>query len=114
MATGGTYEQRLLEFCRRRARSKKKKTVESSKPEGFAERCAAFAPDGKYGKWIRTLPAIARVNDSIFLHGGIVPDLVSYSVDKLNEAIAAEMKAFDTYKEFMVDKKIVPTLRLAR
>ena len=85
---------------------KKRKPAESSKPDGFAERCAAFGPDGKYGKWIRSLPAIARVNDSIFLHGGIVPDLASSSVDKLNEAISGEMKAFDMYKEFMVDKKI--------
>jgi hypothetical protein len=85
---------------------KKRKPAESTKPEGFAERCAALAPDGKYGKWLRSLPAVARVNDSIFLHGGIVPDLSSYSVDKLNEAIAGEMKAFDVDKEFMVDKKI--------
>ena len=86
---------------------KKRKAVDSSKPDGFAERCASLAPEGKYGKWLRSLPAVARVNDSIFLHGGIVPDLASSSVDKLNEAIAGEMKAFDTYKEFMVDKKIV-------
>jgi hypothetical protein len=80
--------------------------TDSSKPEGFAERCAAFAPNGQYGKWLRSLPAIAKVNDSIFLHGGIAPDLASYSVDRLNEAIAAEIKSFDTFKEFLVDKKI--------
>src|SRR5262249_33422106 len=31
--------------------------------------------------------------------------LASYGVDKLNEAIATEIKAFDTYRQFMVEKK---------
>jgi calcineurin-like phosphoesterase family protein len=86
--------------------TRKGKTADTTRPAGFAERCAAFSPDGKYGKWLRTLPAIARVDDSIFLHGGIIPDLAAHSVDQLNEEIAAEIKAFDMYKEFLVDKKI--------
>jgi hypothetical protein len=86
----------------------RRKKVESSRSPGFEERCAAFDVDGRYGKWIRTLPAIARVNDSIFLHGGINPDLAGQSIEKINEAIASEIKAFDGYKQFMADKKIAP------
>ena len=85
---------------------KGKSKVDASKPEGFAERCEAFGPDGKYGKWLRSLPAIARVNDSIFLHGGLSPEVASASVEKLNEAIAAEIKRFDELKQFMVSKRI--------
>src|SRR5262245_48802321 len=85
---------------------KGKTAADTTRPAGFAERCAAFSPDGKYGKWLRTLPAIAKIDDSIFLHGGIIPDLAAHSVDQLNEEIAAEIKAFDMYKEFLVDKKI--------
>jgi hypothetical protein len=87
----------------------RRKKVETSRQPGFAERCAAFGAEGRYGKWIRTLPAIVRINDSIFLHGGINPDLADQSIEKLNEAIAGEIKAFDTYKQFMVDKKIAPS-----
>ena len=79
---------------------------DSSRPAGFAERCEALGPDGKYGKWLRSLPAIARIDDSIFLHGGIVPDLAAHPIEKLNEGIAAEIKAFDTYKQFLIEKKI--------
>jgi hypothetical protein len=78
------------------------------RPVGFVERCAAFGPDGRYGKWLRSLPAIARVNDSIFVHGGITPDISSESIEKLNDAIANELKSFDGYKEFIIDKKIAP------
>ncbi|HYR86387.1 MAG TPA: metallophosphoesterase [Terriglobia bacterium] len=75
-------------------------------PPGFIEHREAFGPDGRYGKWLRTLPAVARVDDSIFLHGGIHPDFASWTVDKINEGVRAEVKAFDAYKKFMVDEKI--------
>src|SRR5262245_6572474 len=90
-------------------RDPRKRKTDSSAPAGVVERCEAFGPAGKYGKWLRSLPAIARINDSIFLHGGISPDLASYSVEQLNEAIAAEIKAFNTYKQFIVDKKFAQT-----
>src|SRR5215471_14309907 len=63
-------------------RKGKAAAADTTRPAGFAERCAAFSPDGKYGKWLRTLPAIARIDDSIFLHGGIIPDLAAHSVDQ--------------------------------
>jgi hypothetical protein len=84
----------------------RKRKPDTSRTPGFLERCEAFAPEGKYGKWLRSLPAIARVNDSIFLHGGISPELASSSIDQLNDAVAAELKSFDTYRQFLVDKKL--------
>jgi len=83
-----------------------KRDSDSSLPSGFAERCEALSPNGKYGKWLRSLPAIARVHDSIFLHGGVSPEAASYSVEQLNEAIAGEIKAFDVYKKFLTDKRL--------
>jgi len=78
----------------------------TSHPPGFIEHREAFGPDGKYGKWLRTLPAVARVNDSIFLHGGIHPQFASWKLDKINDVVAAEIKAFDAYKKFMAEQKI--------
>jgi hypothetical protein len=92
-------------FADDRADTRKRKP-DPTKPAGFAERCAALGPTGLYGKWLRSLPAIARVNDSIFLHGGISPELTSYTVEKLNDAIATEIKAFDTFRHFLADKEI--------
>src|SRR5215470_7066021 len=92
-------------FADDRADTRNRKT-DPSRPTGFTERCEALGPDGKYGKWLRSLPAIARIDDSIFLHGGIVPDLAAHSIEQLNDEIAAEVKTFDTYKQFMIEKKI--------
>lgn len=77
-----------------------------SHPPGFLEHREAFGSDGRYGKWLRTLPAVTRVDDSIFLHGGISPDLASLTIDKINEGVRTEIKAFDAYKKYMVDEKI--------
>jgi hypothetical protein len=77
-----------------------------SQPAGFVERCEAFDAGGRYGKWLRSLPAVARVNDSIFLHGGISPELAGMTVENINDAIADEMRSFDTYRQYMVEKKI--------
>jgi hypothetical protein len=82
------------------------KATYPSQPAGFVERCEAFDADGRYGKWLRSLPAVARVNDSIFLHGGISPELAGMTVEKINDAIADEMRSFDTYRQYMVEKKI--------
>jgi len=82
------------------------KGVYPSRPPGFIERCEALDAEGRYGKWIRTLPAVARVDDSVFLHGGISPELAGWTVEKINDTIAGEIRAFDAYKQYMVTKKI--------
>ena len=82
------------------------KGVYPSRPAGYVERCEALNADGRYGKWLRTLPAMARVNDSIFLHGGISPELAGWTVDKINDAVSGEIKAFDAYKQYLVEKKL--------
>jgi hypothetical protein len=93
-------------FAIDRGASRANKAEYPGKPAGFAERCEAFSADGLYGKWIRTLPAIVRIDDSIFLHGGISPDLASSSIDKLNSLIAEEIRSFDAFKKYMVDRNL--------
>src|SRR5437016_6524825 len=86
--------------------STRHKGVYPSRPPGFVERCEALDAEGRYGRWIRTLPAVARIDDSIFLHGGISPELAGWTIEKINDTIAGEIRAFDAYKQYMVAKKI--------
>jgi hypothetical protein len=73
-------------------------------PAGFLERQEAFGPRGMYGRWLRSLPAINMVDGAIFLHGGIAPELAAWTVDKINSGVRNEIRAFDKYKQFMVEK----------
>ena len=57
-------------------------------PLGFLEMRQAFSPAGEYGAWLRARPAVAIINDVLFVHGGI--DSVSAALGCA--AINAEVK----------------------
>lgn len=58
-------------------------------------RKAAFAPDGTYGAWLRSLPVTAVVGDAVFVHGGILPPVAALGIDGINEAVHASLAASD-------------------
>jgi hypothetical protein len=67
---------------------------ESKHPLGFVEHRIAWAPNGKYGKWIVGHNAIVKINDIVFLHGGIGPKYADAPTQTLNDRIRAELKDF--------------------
>src|SRR5690606_11407099 len=52
-------------------------------------RAAAFAPGGPYAKKVADRPVVARVGDSIYVHGGVLPKHVRYGLDRINEEARA-------------------------
>lgn len=40
-------------------------------PLGYLEMRQAFSATGDYGKWVRSRPAVARINGIVFMHGGV-------------------------------------------
>lgn len=76
-------------------------------PPGFVEYRAAFGPDGTYGRWLRQKPIVARMGDTIFLHGGLRPDL-DLSVDQINDRMRRELTAFDRYQRHLIERRLVP------
>jgi hypothetical protein len=55
-------------------------------------RASAFAPGGTYAKLLANRPIWAKVGDSVFVHGGILPKHVAYGLDKLQGELAAFMR----------------------
>jgi hypothetical protein len=76
--------------------------TEPGRPQGYAERQRQFGPDGKYGKWIRSHNAVIRINDTVFLHGGIGPKYASYSIRQINERVREELGDFSKLQGGMV------------
>lgn len=62
-----------------------------SHPPGFVEHREAFGPSGHYGSWIRRNNSLIRINDTLFVHGGISPRFGRRSRTELNEAIRKEL-----------------------
>jgi hypothetical protein len=63
-------------------------------PLGFVERAYQFGPKGVYGKWLRSRNAVVKIDDTLFLHGGISAKYAGYSAREINERVRAELAAF--------------------
>jgi hypothetical protein len=71
-------------------------------PPGWAEYAESMRPAGVYGAWLRTLPVAVVIDDVLFVHSGISPELETMGVEELNRRAAEEIKYFDDHREFMV------------
>jgi hypothetical protein len=60
-------------------------------PEGAVELRRAYAPDGPYGRWIRSHNSIIRINDTLFVHGGVSPKMLGMTLSQINETIRREL-----------------------
>ena len=62
-----------------------KKEWESQHPFGYFEHRFAFGPNGKYGNWIVRRNSAVRIDDTLFMHGGISPKYISREIDEINQ-----------------------------
>lgn len=60
-------------------------------PPGFVEHREAFSPSGHYGSWIRRHNSMVRINDTLFVHGGISPKYILRTRSALNETVRREL-----------------------
>lgn len=61
------------------------------RPPGWVEHREAFTPSGTYGSWIRRHNTIVKVNDALFVHGGISPMYATTRPSTINDAIRREL-----------------------
>jgi len=71
-------------------------------PPGRLEYIAALGPEGRYGRWLRSLPAAVREGRTLLLHGGISPANMELSEADVNRRIADEIAGYDEIKATMV------------
>ena len=60
-------------------------------PLGFFEQRAAFGAEGFYGKWMRSLNTVIRIDDTLFVHSGISRKYASMSVEEINRRVREEL-----------------------
>jgi len=71
-----------------------RKRFEEEHPLGWVEHRLAFQPEGKYGEWLRRQNAMIKINDAIFLHGGISQKYAAFSIREVNEKVRQELADF--------------------
>ncbi len=76
-------------------------------PPGYLEYLDAMGPGGEIGRWLRTLPGIARVGDGVFLHGGITQAMTSMSEKQINQRILDEVNRFDRCRTQLIADGVI-------
>jgi hypothetical protein len=64
-------------------------------PPAFEDRAAAFLPGGAYALQLARRDVIAVVGDTVFVHGGLLPEHVRYGVERINQETREWMRAGD-------------------
>jgi Calcineurin-like phosphoesterase len=76
-------------------------------PAGFLEYREAMSAKGSYGTWLRKHAAVTQIGGTIFLHGGIDPDLASMKIEEMNSTVREEIGEFDKTKADLVKRKLI-------
>lgn len=63
------------------------------KPNGSLQKAyrRAFRKNSPYAVWVRKLPAILKVNDILFVHGGLTKKMLGWSYHEINSTLSAEV-----------------------
>jgi hypothetical protein len=76
-------------------------------PPGFFEHRDAFAPDGKYGQWIRAHHSVVQIGEGLFVHGGLSPTIEFATIGEVDERVKSDIAAFDALWKALVDAKVI-------
>ena len=74
---------------------------------GIATYQAAFARDGKYGKWLRTKPILVNIDGTVFMHAGINLAFTTETLDELNRRARREITEWDEGRRWLEDNGLV-------
>jgi hypothetical protein len=78
-------------------------------PLGMIEHQAAWGPNGELGRWAATLPAIVKVGDNLFAHGGLsAPYTVMGGVDEINRRVRLALQAGDKSPTSIINDPLGP------
>jgi hypothetical protein len=60
-------------------------------PRGLAGHTVAFGPMGRYGRWLRRLPAVVRIDGTLFMHGGLQPDVPARTLPEVTRWVRQDL-----------------------
>lgn len=67
---------------------------DTSYPAGFFALRKAYSTTGALGSWLKDKPFVLKVNDKVYMHGGIASTSSEDSLDSLNKTLKGELQDF--------------------
>jgi hypothetical protein len=80
----------------------------ASTPLGMLEHQRAWAPDGELGRWTVGNPAVVKLGDSLFVHGGLSAAYANVPVAEINRRVSAALKARETAPTSIINDPMGP------
>lgn len=77
-------------------------------PLGFVEHRRAWAPNGEFGRWVASNPAVIVMGDSLFVHGGISAKYAAYTLAQLNDMIQDALSSKSTDDDAVLEDEMGP------
>lgn len=71
-----------------------RRTFDEQYPAGFVALRKAFSQQGAIGSWLLEQPFIVRVNDKVYMHGGIAGESSEETLVALNTKLQGELRDF--------------------
>jgi len=73
--------------------------LEDGQPPGFRAHRQAFAPDGRYGRWLLQQPSVLIINDAAFVHAGLPPLAATMTPTELDRELKERLGALLRLRE---------------
>ena len=77
-------------------------------PPGFVALRKAYGLNGKLGSWLLQQPFVIKVNDKVYMHGGIASLASQDDLDKLNNKLQSELRTFIKNMEALRSAGVMP------
>jgi hypothetical protein len=77
-------------------------------PAGKMEHRQAWQPAGEMGKWYANKPAIAKIGDDLFVHGGLSVETVERPLDEVNAEIRTELAKGESFASSILTDELGP------
>ncbi len=79
----------------------------AEQPLGLPEYLREIGPEGRIGRWIRTLPVAAEIDGVVFIHGGISPGFAGRGLEELNREVRREIDSLDRARGYLLDQGLI-------
>jgi hypothetical protein len=106
------YKRELFLFYRRTNPEITEREVKekwfAENPLGKIEQRRAWAPDGELGRWVIGHPAIVKIGDTLFVHGGISIETAARPIAAINAEVRAELAKGESEAESILTDELGP------
>ena len=85
-----------------------KKAWMKSMPLGRLEHQQAWAPEGDIGSWVVRNPAVAIVDDVLFVHGGLSADYRHLSIETINDRVSNALRQQTERQDSIINAETGP------